>query len=95
MAFSPVTIFNPNQRLASRTYGVSSPVLIHSQHESKLLKQGIAFRLAWVDERKTVIDPLVLDHKVTLYSAPACEADISLDSPIAHVITDPPYVGNV
>jgi putative DNA methylase len=61
----------------------------------ELLKEGINFRGAWVDDTETVIDPLSADNKVTLDSAVASDAILALESSFKHVVTDPPYVGNV
>ena len=61
----------------------------------QLLNDGITFRNAWVDDTETIIDPLLSDYKANLGSAEAFEAILALDSDFSHVVTDPPYVGNV
>jgi len=61
----------------------------------ELLKDGINFRGAWVSDRETIIDPLLADNKPNLRSAAASDGIDALESNFKHVVTDPPYVGNV
>jgi len=61
----------------------------------QLLNEGLKFRNDWSEDGKNIIDPMPSRPNVTLV---ACGADEGLNqygSGVSHVVTDPPYVGNV
>lgn len=62
----------------------------------RLLEEGIKFRDAWVDDGGTIVDPLITsDSNADLRPTGAIETISNLDVGFVHVVTDPPYVGNV
>lgn len=61
----------------------------------ELLEEGIRFRGRWSDNGGQVIDPLPSESNCELKSVGAAEGIHHRTAPVAHVITDPPYVGNV
>ncbi len=61
----------------------------------QLLKEGIEFGKTWSEDGKDIIDPLPDLPTVTLLASGADEGLRQLGSIVSHVVTDPPYVGNV
>ena len=60
----------------------------------KMLEDGIRFRNSWCDGQE-IIDPVRSSSTADLKSVAAHEGIASSVLAVAHVITDPPYVGNV
>jgi len=60
-----------------------------------LLIEGINFGKTWSQDGSNIVDPLPLRPAATLSASGADEAVAHLCSPVTHVVTDPPYVGNV
>lgn len=61
----------------------------------ELLEEGIRFREQWSDDGQNIIDSLPCRANFDLKCIGAKEGVRTFTAPVAHVITDPPYVGNV
>jgi hypothetical protein len=60
-----------------------------------LLSEGIKFGKTWSDDSENILDPLPGLPAVTLSACGAHEGLTEVGSIVSHVVTDPPYVGNV
>ncbi len=61
----------------------------------ELLEEGIRFREQWSDDGENIVDSVPCVAGSDLKSVGAKEGVRTITVPVAHVITDPPYVGNV
>lgn len=61
----------------------------------ELLSDGINFGRCWSEDGTNIVDPVPTSSEVTLLASGADEAVAQLGLPVTHVVTDPPYVGNV
>lgn len=61
----------------------------------QLLGEGIEFRKNWTEAEEKITDPIQSGEGAILWAAPGHDALQRLPSTLTHVVTDPPYVGNV